>query len=477
MRKKLLIAISSILLITVICSAGAFIFHFYFLFENSNKLFRIRHNYFSHLEFHTDQWSYYPGDAVRLYISNSAQDSVRISVYEIEGKDTLFANRGFLASFQPVDDSVSVNGTDWQESLAVEIPGNFPTGWYIIEVQNGDFQRFASIFVKPKLENIQNKIAILFSTNTWNAYNHWGGQSLYSRNYTAKISPFRPQILADPFIKNSYVHHQAYYQAANMDRHFTRLLDSAGIGYDAYSMDDLEWNHQPLLKYDKLVLLTHSEYWSWNMLHHLNTCLDSDVSLIALAGNISAYVTTRDSLDKSITVYKMKGHLWSDADTARIRPFGTQFAYDGFHSFSPYQVRVDTSWIFAGTGLKNGDLFGQVSEVFDYTVMYDSWWKNLLSLRRKGQKGAASGQEIDKIFQHTPQNWITIASGLNSPAYGHGEVYPDPSYHWLENGGADMGYYDHPGGGFVFNVGSMAFTGAIGYDKRIQRIILNVVSR
>ena len=477
MRKKLLISTILILLITALCAISSFIFHFYYLFNNSNKIFQIRHNNFSHLEFHTDQWSYYPGEEIALYISNSREDSVKISLYEIEGKDTLFANQKYPSSFQPVHDSVSVNGTNWEDSVSINIPEDFPTGWYIAEVKNSEFKRYASIFIKPRPENIQNKIAILFSTNTWNAYNHWGGQSLYSRNYTPKVSPLRPQILANPFIENTYVNHQAYYQAANMDRYFTQLLDSVGIGYDAYSMDDLEWNYEPLMKYDKLVLLTHTEYWSWNMIRNLNSCLDSGASLIALAGNISAYVTTRDSLSKSMTVYKERGHLWSDADTAQIRPFGTEFSYDGFHSFSPYKVRVDTSWIFKGTGLKNGDLFGEESEAFDYTVMYDSWWENLWSLGRKGQKGAASGQEIDKVFRHTPENWVTIASGLNPPDLGHGEVYPDPSFNWVVNGGADMGYYQHPGGGIVFNVGSMAFTGAIGNDHNIQQIILNVINR
>ena len=461
LRRKIIIAAISISLILGISAIGAFVFDFYYLFGNSNQIFRIRHNHFSHVEFHTDQWSYFPDEEIGLFISDSRQDSVSISIYEIEGKDTLIANQKYESVFQSVDDSVSINGTNWNKTISLPIHPETPTGWYIIKVKNAEFTRFTSIFIKPRPENRKNRIAILFSTNTWNAYNHWGGQSLYSKNYTPKVSFNRPQILANPFIENTYVNHQTYYQAANMDRNFTQLLDSAKIGYDAYSMDDLEWNHEVLAEYDKLVLLTHSEYWSWNMIRNLNTCLDSGVSLIALAGNISAYVTSLDSTDRSISVYKQEENMWSNADTAQIRPFGTEFSYLGFHSYSPYQVLVDSSWVFEGTGFKKGDLFGQISDVFDYTVMYDSWWQNLLSLTKKGNKGASSGQEIDKIYPHTPNNWVTIAAGLNAAYPGHGEVYPDPALDWLENGGADMGYYLHPGGGMVFNVGSMAFTGGL----------------
>ncbi|MEO1588714.1 MAG: hypothetical protein AAFS00_15600, partial [Bacteroidota bacterium] len=61
---------------------------------------------------------------------------------------------------------------------------------------------------------------------------------------------------------------------------------------------------------------------------------------------------------------------------------------------------------------------------------------------------------------------------------GHGEVYPEKlPKSWTAGHGADLGYYIHPGGGLVFSVGSMAFTGAIPHDPPIQKIIENVLRK
>lgn len=42
--------------------------------------------------------------------------------------------------------------------------------------------------------------------------------------------------------------------------------------------------------------------------------------------------------------------------------------------------------------------------------------------------------------------------------------------------GADMIYYDHPGGGFVFSVGSITFGGSLVVDRTIQQLMRNVLT-
>ena len=43
--------------------------------------------------------------------------------------------------------------------------------------------------------------------------------------------------------------------------------------------------------------------------------------------------------------------------------------------------------------------------------------------------------------------------------------------------GADMVYYDHPGGGFVFSVGSLTFGGSLVVDSTIQQLMQNVLTK
>ena len=108
---------------------------------------------------------------------------------------------------------------------------------------------------------------------------------------------------------------------------------------------------------------------------------------------------------------------------------------------APYRVKDASHWIYAGTGLKNGDLFGEKS----------------LHMRCPG---GASGHETDKVTPWTPKGTVHLAKGLN----------PD-------NGGADMVYYEKPGGGQVFSAGSIAWTASIFVDDKVSKITRNVIER
>lgn len=455
-----------------------FAYHFYFLFPNSHQLFQIRHQCFSHLEFHTDSWSYDEGASIGISLSSSKEDSVFLSFYSPLSPDQLLFADTFEADFQPVPERPAVTGTDWQINYDLSLPSHIQSGWYIIQLSNQGFTQRSSVFIRPPVDAVRKSVAILFSTNTWNAYNHWGGQSFYSRNRASTISFQRPQLLADPFIENTYPNHQFYFQGANQDLHLARLLDSAGIAFDAYSMDDLEQEDSRLSQYSKLIFSTHTEYWSWNMMHQLNRCLDSGVSALFLAGNVAAYITSFDPSTRRISMHPTRARegFWQISDTAGIRPFGTEYSYFGFQTYSPFEVLNDSSWVWEGIEVSQGDLLGEVSEAYDYTPNQDFGWDVLIGLSKKGNYGAASGLEIDKIYEGTPDNWVTLASGLNSlRPPGHGEVYPDGRRQWNSGEGADMGYYVHSGGGIVFHASSMAFVGALPHDARLRQLVLNLV--
>ncbi len=352
-----------------------------------------------------------------------------------------------------------------------------PSGWYVLEARSAYATRRSSVFLQPSPGQVSHRIALLLSTHTWNAYNYWGGQSIYTaQNYTPTVSFHRPQLLADPYLPNTYPHHQLYYQAANKDRYLAELLDTAGLGYDAYAMMALEQDDPRLADYDVLVMATHSEYWSSRMLHALNARLDSGATLVNLAGNVAAYRTAFAPKARQMTVYRQVEELWQHADSQGLRPFAQQPSFLGFHTYAPYQV-LDTSWLWAGTGVAVGDLVGRRSDTYDYTYMYSSWWENLWSLRQKGRWGAAAGLEVDRPYAGTPAGWTPVAQGLNPPVEGHGEVYPDPGLDWKVGQGPNLGYYLHPGGGIVFSVGSMAFTGALPYDPVLRQVVLNAIQR
>ena len=98
-------------------------------------------------------------------------------------------------------------------------------------------------------------------------------------------------------------------------------------------------------------------------------------------------------------------------------------------------------WVFADTGLSNGDLFGE----------------NSLQERIPG---GASGHETDKRSPHSPLNTELLAKGTN-----------------CDDGGAELVCYETPSGGAVFSVGSITWVPSILVDDAVSKITANVIAR
>ena len=92
---------------------------------------------------------------------------------------------------------------------------------------------------------------------------------------------------------------------------------------------------------------------------------------------------------------------------------------------APYKVIDASHWIFAGTGLNNGDLFG----------------KETLHERIPG---GASGHETDKRSPFSPANTVLLAKGTN-----------------IDDGGSEIVVHEREHGGAVFSVGSITWVAAL----------------
>ena len=73
-------------------------------------------------------------------------------------------------------------------------------------------------------------------------------------------------------------------------------------------------------------------------------------------------------------------------------------------------------------------------------------------------RAGASGHETDKVSPSSPQNVVRLAKGTN-----------------LDDGGAELVYYETASGGAVFSAGSIAWPSAILIDEAVSRITANVL--
>jgi hypothetical protein len=113
----------------------------------------------------------------------------------------------------------------------------------------------------------------------------------------------------------------------------------------------------------------------------------------------------------------------------------------GLMTAAPYRVIDASHWVFEGTGLAIGALFGE---------------KTL----HERIPGGASGHETDKISASSPKNTLHLAKGIND-----------------DGGGADIAYHEPGGGGAVFSTGSITWVPALFTDAHVSRITKNVLTR
>ncbi len=327
-------------------------------------------------------------------------------------------------------------------------------------------------------------VAVLASNITWNAYNNFGGRSNYIhadelpptptvnsrlelKRYLdpdhatwgcpayAPLSFERPEPINDIDLAEQItdpIEGRAACHVAPAEWRLLGWLEREGFAYDYYAETQLDAGILDLSAYRVLILSTHPEYWTRRMYDRVKAWVfEEGGRLMYLGGNgLNCEVTLNN--DDSMVVHngQIRG-LWAEQIGGESRfalrheseanLLGVVFTPAGIMTGAPYRVVDASHWAFAGTGLHNGDIFGDKS------------------LHRRCP-GGASGHETDKVSASSPRNVHRLAKGLN----------PD-------DGGAEMVCFDTPSGGAVFSVGSICYPSSLPIDDRVSQVTTNVLRR
>jgi len=223
-------------------------------------------------------------------------------------------------------------------------------------------------------------------------------------------------------------------------------LERQGHAYDLYADYQLHDGTLNLDAYRILILNTHPEYWSEAMYRHVKRWVfERSGRLMYLGGNgINCAVEFLDHgkhmrcLNQWPAGLESRFHHRVESEANLL---GVVFTDPGAMTSAPYEVHTADHWVFAGTGLERGDLFGT-------KILHERYGDG------------ASGHETDKISPSSPKNTLLLAKGRN----------PD-------DGGAHLAYYETPKGGAVFSAGSITYPTGLLSDPNISRITSNVIER
>lgn len=357
---------------------------------------------------------WYTSEIVRL----SAEDKVVSKSGSIQG---LTQAKGGPLSY--------LNGAMWVADVSPQLLAPQEPGIYSHRVSDKS-SSFDSVFCVRPGAGQTAEIALLLNTNTWAAYNDWGGANLYGyidgpnigSQPPPSVSFLRPNLKSQPNIDNHLV---------GGELHFSRWLEKSSVKFDC--LTDLDLDRGPVDSGVKLLILsTHPEYWSTSMYDHLEAFLASGGSLLYLGGN-GIYWKSDLSREGLIRVNKKDGELWRNLGRPESAILGVRYGSDDYGTYAPFVVEDASHFLFEGLRLSDGDTFGHRSLI----------------------GSGASGLETDKSDPNSPQNGSVLARGLNEPEGGH--VFS----------------YSHPGGGLVLSFGSITSAAAIPLDEVMQGIFWN----
>ncbi|MCE9532859.1 MAG: carboxypeptidase-like regulatory domain-containing protein [Planctomycetes bacterium] len=394
-----------------------------------------------------------------------------------------YDNHGPRAAMQTVPDGFfAETGVKWDAGFGtvhgqrITAPERSGLYYFHAKGESGAFFSFPLVVApaKPKA-----KVAVLASTNNWNAYNPFGGRSNYIMASRAIDEPivnsksdlpryrmsdygewksapvFEPLSFDRPEPYNLVPEHMQCTdpiegrQACHLAPSEWRLLgwlEREGIEYDLYSDQQLHDGTLPLDAYQILILNTHPEYWSVDMYRKTKSWVfERGGRLMYLGGNgINCAIEYLDG-GKAIRCLNAwpegKESRFHAAEESEANLLGVVFSDAGAMTSAPYEVTDPNHWIFAGTGLRKGDRFGT-------KILH----------QRYGD--GASGHETDKISPSSPKQARVLAKGLN-----------------LDDGGAQIVCFETPGGGMVFSAGSITYPTALLCDDLTSKITKNVLNK
>ncbi|QDU19916.1 carboxypeptidase-like regulatory domain-containing protein [Urbifossiella limnaea] len=358
------------------------------------------------------------------------------------------------------------------------------SGLYYFRASTAGGRRFAFPWVVAPAKPT-HPVAVLASNLTWNAYNSFGGRSNYIHadgfpptptvNSRAELKRYAdagfftwgaadyPPLSFDrpePFNHIDFAERVTDpiegRQACHLAPAEWRLLgwlEREEFAYDYYAESHLDDGTLDLRAYRVLILSVHPEYWTRRMYDRVKRWVfEEGGRLMYLGGNgLNCEVELRPDGSMVCHNEKLRGlsveglggfesrlHIRHESEANLL---GVVFTPAGAMTGAPYRVLDADHWAFAGTGLKTGDEFGE------------------LSLHRRCP-GGASGHETDKRSPSSPPHAHVLARGLN----------PD-------DGGAEIVTYDTPAGGAVFSVGSINYVASLPVDGHVSRVTANVLWR
>ena len=317
---------------------------------------------------YTDTISAIPGTQVGLHVSTVAE-GYRVSAYRIGsypgGTGTLVWQSRFLPGHEqatPVTRPAETRTVvaPWRRSVVLDTTG-WEAGFYVLKLRTGKGWETAVPYIAQSPTAV-GTVALVAPVSTWQAYNQFGGYSLYAgpagdrRSWA--VSYDRPFNLATGA--------NDYRTAALPVIVRAEALD---IPLSYFANVDLDEDPHTLDGAHGYVSMGHDEYWTPAMRRAVERARDAGTNLAFLGANTMYW---RIRLDGRLqTGYRSDAHLdpwyaerpadattqFRDASSPDPEQSLTGMMYECYPVDADYVVASPSWWGFRHTGVREGDRF------------------------------------------------------------------------------------------------------------------------
>ena len=407
---------------------------------------------------------------------------------------------------------------DWETDFEYVVPNDLRSGVHAARLRVDGDEWYVTFFVRPPKGTTTSKLAFLASTVTYMAYSnyHW---LFHERFCETTESLWTTLEKTDVFLQEHTELGLSTYDTHsdgsgvrfasrlrpilnmapttpcwgfNADTHILGWLENLGIEYDVITDEDLHNEGLSLLEPYRAVLTgAHPEYYTTPMLDGLREYIAGPGRLIYLGGN--GFIWRCALSDKFPGVLELRraedGIRYRDEEPGEYYlEFTGEYGGLWRRLGMPPQAVVGVGTIACGFDVSG--YYRRKEDSFDprASFIFESVGADEIIGDFGYLGGGASGSEIDTVdpLLGTPAHTLVVAS-----SEGHSEntvIVPDEiGFHHVAMDGvqsplvrADMVFFETPGGGAVFSVGSIAWGASLphnGFDNNVARVSENVVRR
>jgi hypothetical protein len=404
------------------------------------------------IEGYASQASAVSGDTLTLFVNTKAAqfhvEAYRMGYYQGIGARLVWVSPEVPGVRQPLPALIPPTNTiecDWSPSLTFTIDETWLPGAYLLKLvgATGE-QQFVPLCVRDDASRAA--IVIQHSITTWQAYNRWGGYSLYYGNRDGALS-FTHAAGPDASYDNRarivsfdrpYDHDWATGAADFVGNEFPVVYQAERLGLDVTYWTDVDLHARPELlnSHKALVSLGHDEYWSAPMRDGAAQSLAAGVNLAFLGAN---------------ACYRQIRLEPSPVGPNRHQVCYKSAAEDPMTGIDDTLVTVN--WPQAPVSRPEAQLIGSTYQDIDAQadmVIFDptSWALDGLDL--------SANQHVPNMVQGEFDRYVP-----NGPGPANLDVIAHSIVANRMNNYSDVTWYTVPGGGGVFATGNASWIAAL----------------